>query len=89
MKKVPDTFSPEAFERKSPGASREFCWQFVFPASTMCVDPRTGHQVRWHLWESTTGQQVGRSNAPQGAVYILGLLLMFAALPVVWLALCQ
>src|SRR5437763_16377932 len=25
---------PEAFERKSPAASQEFCWQFVFPSAS-------------------------------------------------------
>jgi integron integrase len=47
---------PEAFDRKSPGASREFCWQFVFPASTICVDKRTGQRVRWHLHESAVAR---------------------------------
>ena len=43
---------PDAFDRKAPSASREFCWQFIFPASTICVDPRTRQQVRFHLHES-------------------------------------
>lgn len=47
---------PDAFDRKAPGASREFCWQFVFPASTLCVDPRTGQKVRWHLHESAVAR---------------------------------
>jgi integron integrase len=50
---------PEAFGRKAPSASRAFCWQFVFPASTTCVDPNTGQRVRWHLHESA----VARANA--------------------------
>ena len=33
---------PEAFNRKVPSASLEFAWQYVFPAFTTCVDPRTG-----------------------------------------------
>jgi integron integrase len=52
---------PEAFDRKSPGASREFCWQFVFPASTFCVDPRTGQQVRWHLHDSAVARAFKRA----------------------------
>jgi integron integrase len=50
---------PEAFSRKAPSASRAFCWQFVFPATTTCVDPNTGQRVRWHLHESA----VARANA--------------------------
>jgi integron integrase len=53
---------PDAFERKAPTASQEFCWQFVFPAATLCVDPRTGQRVRWHLHESAV------SRAFRGAV---------------------
>ena len=47
---------PEAFQRKSPMASREFCWQFVFPATTLYDDPRTGQKVRWHLHESAVSR---------------------------------
>src|SRR6266571_9097818 len=47
---------PDAFDRKAPTASRDFCWQFVFPASTICVDPRTGQQVRFHLHESAVAR---------------------------------
>jgi site-specific recombinase XerD len=36
---------------RGTGSTREFCWRFVFPASTICRDPRTGQQVRWHLHE--------------------------------------
>jgi integron integrase len=47
---------PEAFDRKSPGACRDFCWQFVFPASSLCVDPHTNRRVRWHLHESAVSR---------------------------------
>jgi site-specific recombinase XerD len=36
--------------------SREFGWQFVFPASTLCQDPNTGKQVRWHLHPSAASR---------------------------------
>jgi len=47
---------PDAFERKSPGASKDWCWQFVFPASGYCKDPRTGRPVRWHLHEAAVSR---------------------------------
>jgi integron integrase len=47
---------PDALARKSPHAAYEFCWQFVFPASGLCRDPRTGLQVRWHLHESAVSR---------------------------------
>ena len=45
------TFWP-ALERKYPGAPREWAWQFVFPASRLCVDPVNGKARRHHLHES-------------------------------------
>jgi integron integrase len=48
---------PEAFDRKSPGAARDWCWQFVFPASSLCADPRTEQKVRWHLHESAVARE--------------------------------
>jgi integron integrase len=32
-------FLPHALERKYPGANREWCWQYVFPAAKRSVDP--------------------------------------------------
>lgn len=33
---------PDALARKYPHASREWAWQYVFPASTRSIDPRSG-----------------------------------------------
>lgn len=46
-------FLPEALERKYPNASREWAWQYVFPAGNLSVDPRSGVIRRHHV-----GQQV-------------------------------
>lgn len=43
---------PDAYERKSPGAGREWLWQYVFPATRTHVDPRTGRRRRHHLHET-------------------------------------
>lgn len=43
---------PNAFARKSPRASAEWRWQFVFPAGQRSQDPRSGHVGRHHLHES-------------------------------------
>lgn len=45
-------FLPEALQRKYPNADREWGWQWVFPASQMGVDPRSGERRRHHLHES-------------------------------------
>lgn len=43
---------PDALARKYPQADREWGWQWVFPASTISADPRTGERRRHHLHES-------------------------------------
>jgi integron integrase len=46
------TLMPGAYARKSPQASAEWRWQFVFPAARISADPRSGHRGRHHLDES-------------------------------------
>jgi integrase len=43
---------PDALARKYPNADREFGWQWVFPASRICSDPRFGAPQRYHLHKS-------------------------------------
>jgi integron integrase len=40
---------PDALARKYPRASREFAWQYVFPARLRSVDPRSGQEHRHHV----------------------------------------
>ena len=40
---------PDSYAIKSPKAGVEFGWQFLFPASTLNADPRTGAVGRYHL----------------------------------------
>src|SRR5262245_51821324 len=35
-----------------------WAWQFVFPSVTRCIDPYTGHTVRWHIHEKTLQRAV-------------------------------
>ena len=42
---------PYALARKSPGAAREWAWQYVFPADARSVDPRDVVVRRHHLGE--------------------------------------
>jgi len=44
-------YLPGALERKYPGASQEWGWQYVFPAGRLSVDPRSGTVRRHHLDE--------------------------------------
>jgi integron integrase len=43
---------PFALTRKYPNADRQWIWQYAFPSSTLCQDPRTGATIRYHLHES-------------------------------------
>ncbi|MBF2079574.1 MAG: hypothetical protein IGR76_13915 [Synechococcales cyanobacterium T60_A2020_003] len=45
-------YLPYALERKYPKASREWVWQYVFPADRRSLDPRSGICRRHHLHES-------------------------------------
>ncbi len=49
---------PFSLARKYPNADREWAWQFVFPASKRCRDPRTGKSVRFHIAESALQRAV-------------------------------
>jgi integron integrase len=44
-------YLPGALERKIPSASREWAWQYVFPAERRSIDPRSGIERRHHVNE--------------------------------------
>lgn len=46
-------YLPNALARKYPNAARSWGWQYVFPARTRSVDPRSGEVRRHHLAESS------------------------------------
>jgi integron integrase len=49
---------PDALLRKYPNADREWCWQYVFPASTHYTDSVTGVRHRHHVHESVIQKAV-------------------------------
>ncbi|PYT02862.1 MAG: hypothetical protein DMF60_20065, partial [Acidobacteria bacterium] len=49
---------PFALDRKYRSAPTEWAWQFVFPASRICRDPRWGLPSRFHLHESAVQREV-------------------------------
>ena len=60
-----DVWLPFALDRKYPGAAREWCWQYVFPAGARSVDPRDGVVRRHHLTDQAF--QRAMKNAVRGA----------------------
>ena len=56
-----DVLLPYALDRKYPSASREWGWQFVFPAARLSTDPRSGALRRHHLSPSSMQKAVRRA----------------------------
>jgi len=53
-----EVWLPDALSRKYPNAAREWAWQYIFPASTRSVDPRSGIVRRHHLDEGVLQRAV-------------------------------
>jgi integron integrase len=53
-----ETQLPYALSLKYPNASREWIWQYIFPASQRSTDPQTGTVRRHHLDESVLQRAV-------------------------------
>ena len=51
-------YLPFAIEKKYPNANKEWGWQYVFPAKTLSVDPRSGNIRRHHMNEGTLQKAV-------------------------------
>lgn len=49
---------PDALARKYPNAARDWAWQYVFPASSRSIDPRSGVERRHHLDETVLQRAV-------------------------------
>jgi integron integrase len=62
---------PNALAQKYASAEREWCWQYVFPASKRSLDPRTGRELRHHIAE-TALQKAVRSAIRAAGINKLG-----------------
>ena len=52
---------PYALARKYPRAASELGWQFLFPATSIGRDPRSGELRRHHLHNTTLRKSIGRA----------------------------
>jgi hypothetical protein len=59
---------PFVLDRKYPSASIDRAWQFVFPASRICRDPRWGPPSRYHLHETVVQKAVADAVREAGLV---------------------
>jgi integrase len=58
---------PEGAARAFPGAASSFGWQYVFPATGLIVDPRTGVASRGHVDERRV-QRAVKAAAARAAI---------------------
>lgn len=63
-----DVWLPFALARKYPRAPVEWGWQYVFPASGLSVDPRSGAVRRHHLDEKRVQRSFKRAAREAGVV---------------------
>ena len=54
-------FMPTALGRKYPNAEKELRWQYLFPASRIAQDPRTGVMRRHHIHQSALQRVIKRA----------------------------
>jgi integron integrase len=54
-------YLPDALARKYPNAEKELRWQYVFPASRVSTDPRSGRTRRHHVHENVLQKHVKRA----------------------------
>lgn len=54
-------YLPYALSVKYPNASTELAWQYLFPAITLSIDPRTGTKRRHHIHKSVIQKAVKRA----------------------------
>ncbi|MBA7681002.1 Tyrosine recombinase XerD [subsurface metagenome] len=53
-----NVYLPYAIERKYPNAKYDWGWQYVFPATKISTDPRTGIKRRHHLYDTVIQKAV-------------------------------
>ena len=61
-----EVFLPGGLARKYPNADREFRWQYLFPASRVSLDPRSGKKRRHHLHENSLQKQIKKAAEAAG-----------------------
>ena len=51
-------YMPYALAKKYPNANKEWGWQYIFPATRLSIDPRSGVKQRHHFDESAVQKAV-------------------------------
>jgi len=53
-----EVYLPDALNRKFPNAAKELRWQYLFPASRISSDPRSGAVRRHHIHETSLQKKI-------------------------------
>jgi len=61
-----EVYLPHALDRKYPSAARELGWQYLFPATGIGRDPRSGTLRRHHLHHTTLRKTVSQARKQAG-----------------------
>lgn len=61
-------YLPHALARKYRNADKSWAWQYVFPAKTISVDPRSGEKRRHHIHETVIRKAIKRAAQTAGIV---------------------
>ena len=56
-----EVYLPYALERKYPNAARQWGWQYLFPAGSTALDPRSGKTRRHHIGETAIQRAVKKA----------------------------
>jgi integron integrase len=59
-------YLPNALGRKYPNAAYELRWQYIFPATRISTDPRSGAVRRHHIHETTLQKAIKRAGDQSG-----------------------
>lgn len=59
---------PHALGRKYPNAERQPCWQYLFPARELSIDPRSGRRQRHHAGEACIQRAVREAARSAGVL---------------------
>ena len=62
----PGVWLPDALVAKFPRAPQSWSWHWVFPATSLAIDPRSGIRRRHHLYEHAIGRALGHAVAEAG-----------------------
>ena len=61
-----EVYLPYALERKYPNAARQWGWQYLFPAGSTALDPRSGKTRRHHIGETAIQRAVKKAMIAAG-----------------------